>query len=65
MIEGCAIQGVVGAERKTVSGRGGSGIRLSSSRLGQNQAEKQTAISRRAGKQNGYSSGSVLCLESI
>jgi hypothetical protein len=65
MIEGCAIQGVVGAERKTVSGRGCSGIRLGSSRLGQNQAEKQTAMSHHAGKQNGHSSGSVLCLETI
>src|SRR5579863_5920126 len=62
VVEGRAIQGVVGTERETVSRVSCLSVCLGSCRMGQNQAEEQIAISHHAGKQNGHSSGSVLCL---
>src|SRR5580704_5302827 len=53
VVEGRAIQGVVGAERKTVSGASCLSVCLGSCRMGQNEAEEQIAINHHAGKQNG------------
>src|SRR5580704_12977723 len=53
VVEGRAIQRVVGTERETVSGRDRSRICLGSCRMGQNRAEEQIAINHHAGKQNG------------
>src|SRR5579864_9176469 len=53
MIEGRPIQGVVGAERETVSGVSCLSVCLGGCRIGQNQAEEQIAINHHAGKQNG------------
>src|SRR5580704_3475398 len=53
VVEGRAIQGVVGTERETVSGVSCLSACLGSCRMGQNQAEEQIAINHHAGKQNG------------